>query len=147
MFQVMPPQGGICRLIFHSGTIGSFKSCPRKGASSSRGRSVAYHSVSSHAPARGHLIQLPPKYHKLEFQVMPPQGGICSGGFPEWHIQDVSSHAPARGHQKRSYTLCYSSRCFKSCPRKGASVATMVFCIPKTGFKSCPRKGASSSSA
>ena len=76
MFQVMPPQGGICRLIFHSGTIGSFKSCPRKGASSSRGRSVAYHSVSSHAPARGHLIQLPPKYHKLEFQVMPPQGGI-----------------------------------------------------------------------
>ena len=76
MFQVMPPQGGIEIHDLKLANIGSFKSCPRKGASFLPLANLIGQIVSSHAPARGHPQKERIKQMRGWFQVMPPQGGI-----------------------------------------------------------------------
>ena len=77
LFQVMPPQGGIFSFFGDKIiSVTSFKSCPRKGASSSIDGNVSSIYVSSHAPARGHQRSLYRNCVFYWFQVMPPQGGI-----------------------------------------------------------------------
>ena len=98
--------------------------------------------VSSHAPVRGHLV----------------------GNTQADNRYTVSSHAPVRGHQYQSH-LSHRQKCFKSCPREGASYSDMLVWqaehvsshAPVRGhltldkrdfqllmsFKSCPREGAS----
>ena len=107
----------------------SFKSCPRKGASAKQkarleagemfqvmppqggiivGLTMKAIKVSSHAPARGHLLKVVGVLLILvfSFQVMPPQGGICIVDELPTSGEYVSSHAPARGHR---YWSCFSS--------------------------------------
>ena len=104
------------------GTIDySFKSCPRKGASASKGKATEEDiKVSSHAPARGHHTAI---------------AKMLVGAA-------VSSHAPARGH-RLLFVRIGSHTSFKSCPRKGASLNLPTYTASFTSFKSCPRKGAS----
>ena len=71
--------------------------------------------VSSHAPVRGH----------------PVHGGDLF--LVEW----VSSHAPVRGHQGQG-KAGQVDRCFKSCPREGASFSSYVSNILKLRFQVMP---------
>ena len=118
----------------------SFKSCPRKGASfrqqtSQQGQEVSSHAparghhqkcrynrqatvVSSHAPARGHQKENQDQIEDHQFQVMPPQGGICGG-----------------------WNRTTSNSCFKSCPRKGASLQPQKSTFCTVMFQVMPPQG------
>ena len=122
-FQVMPPRGGIYRMGLFSISSILFQVMPPRGGI---GRlllqqAVVTH-VSSHAPARGHLVRLravrllqqsfkscpregastpfSSASKRSAFQVMPPRGGIYLGIVILPPSDHVSSHAPARGHQE-----------------------------------------------
>ncbi len=76
--------------------------------------------VSSRAPVWGHPITRFTRSEVIQFQVVPPCGGINMAK----HISDTRAS-------------------FKSCPRVGASFRRCLSCWPRTRFKSCPRVGAS----
>ena len=153
---------------FARSVSGSFKSCPREGASAGyekkgdRASLVSSHApvrghhhslsciqpnnfcVSSHAPVRGHLPSLDGTMIKKSSFKSCPREGASSAILPELCPAGiVSSHAPVRGHLQFFHPTGSRRSCFKSCPREGASKANIRQRSWRTCFKSCPREGAS----
>ena len=120
-FQVMPPRGGIIEERTKEIEKTSFKSCPREGASPPRSDLRRKLGVSSHAPARGHLVEA--DFTKLR--------------------EKVSSHAPARGHPWKLTRTKRHLYEFQVMPPRGGILSEMLMKPVPNSFKSCPREGAS----
>ena len=166
-FQVMPPQGGILtpapatadreRSVSshapargHHVAVGvncpsnvSFKSCPRKGASSVYPGCAPDIGCFKSCPRKGASIPVSAsKAVGVMFQVMPPQGGIfpCFAIKNEHHSFQVMP--PQGGISAISAARCNQDG-FQVMPPQGGIFRLIIYPYKFIGFKSCPRKGAS----
>ena len=117
-FQVMPPQGGIWEPGVYGWVEICFKSCPRKGASNTFATANRSIYVSSHAPARGHLVPLRSYPKSCSFKSCPRKGA-------SWCDLPKTN----------------TGLCFKSCPRKGASARQLYFAFRRFQFQVMPPQG------
>ena len=120
-FQVIPPCGGIHYTeeeVCHR--IGVSSHTPLRGYSPNL-RLLFFFAiiVSSHTPLRGYSAYTACSPTSLQFQVIPPCGGIHLRGRGHCLCSEVSSHTPLRGYSHtNNQTATWHTR-FKSYPLAG----------------------------